>query len=617
MTGPVTVRNAVDTWTDAARPTKVIKQTSRLNLQTGSGVTKYGWLFFTLPFPRGAVITNATLRMYNAAAMTGSHTLSVRRAASKWSVNTIKDSTAPGVTGSTGTLTQTGAAANTQWAVDVTALMQEVSSGAAWYGFRLSTGSSSLEKWYATEDPSRDYRPVLIVSWSVGPEEPDTLRPSDGLAVAVTKPVLTYNFIDADGADDLMAHQVQIGVDEATTNAGVPGANLYDSGWVTTNLPQFDPTISAVNNNVPTNWPGLTDGGASWWWRVRAKDESGVVSPWSDAVEMKMVSQGALTITPTDYIWEGSPTFTLALAGHTLKSCRLEIYKTSSPNTLLWSSGKQTSGVINVPFGIIDDPTAQYIIKGYVWDEVNRVATVGQTVWTAVTQTLAVNFDNAVTPVSGLNFTSDPLFPIAVLTWTRAAGATQFQILRSEDGGTTWHYVDEIEESDANVGGTNYSWSDNNPPTYKTLKWRVVAVQGGHQSAVAEVSGQVRRLAPYLYRPKGVDAVRFLNPDRSMGWSDIHGLYEPMAGASMIVTQRLGKMRGSLAGRLVDDDSTGVTADEYLRRFKSMRANIGETLYVAIANQTFKINAYNFSWDVMTDTSGVTYVASFDWIEID
>lgn len=821
MIGPVYVRNAVDTWTDQSRSTKVIKQTARINLRTSGGANAYGWLFFTLPFPRGSKIVSAKLRMVNAEAQSGSHTLTVRRPDAKWSVNTIKYGTQPGVTGATGSLAKTGAAANTTWEVDIAALMQEVSSGAPWYGLRITTGASAVEKWYSSESSIPEYRPVLIVEWSEDPDEPDDLSPGDGLAVSVQFPTLTYDYSDPTGEGDQVAQQIQFAATEAALLADTPA---WDSGEVATTEPLY------VSNSG--SWPGVSIA-QTVWWRVRAKDSQGTWSVWSDPTSFIRTAKGVLALVPTDnYAWagtvndsnstltssvqaartnkafnprsistgylgemlarsswtrsfitgqtgpvadittaarytnvtedanvtgrgediygsasavaplpttgdwvkqpvtagqtitiskyvrssvastwrmstkfhdgvgnwvdaqqfgssvaatanewvrvfrtvvvpagathltarldngvaatfpdgatidttgllievsgtlgtyfdgatpdntditEGSPVFSWTWSGTTPKQYRLFLYKSDALEDDIYSSGLQPWATShNIPFGVVDDPNALYtlVIRGY--DDVDRVASTNDPIYVEVREDLAVIFSPLVASVTGLAMSSDPLLPLATLKWDHPGAPQEFQVLRSRDGGTTWRYVDEMDEDEAATGGSpEYKYDDDGAPSYDSVQWRVVAVIGGVQSQVALVSGTIRRLAPTLYRRGGLSPVSFMNAQVAMGFSDVHGIHDTLSGASVLVTQRLGKRRGSVSGRIIEENGFGVTAKQMLNRFLDMRDDVGENLFFARGDETFKVNAFNFSYTILTDRTGPTYEASFEWIEVD
>ena len=616
MPGPVTVKNAVDTWTDQLRATKVIPQSTRLALRTDAGQNAYGWMYFTLPFPRKVRIISAYLNMYSPATIAGSYTLTVRRAASKWAVNTIKYGAQPAVTGATDAfLARTGAAAKTAWSIPVTTLMQEVADGAAWYGFRITGSTTALTKWYASEATEGAYRPTLVVTWTTAPDEPDDLVPSQGRAVSVQYPLMTYDFSDPNGEADQASQQIQFAATDAALLANTPA---WDSGEVPTTVPQFASGATYGTATPVTTWPGIAVDQVVWW-RVRVKDLAGNWSVWSDPESFTRKAMGVADITSAS-ITEGSPSLALSYTGGgTPLHMRAMVYKVSDPGKMIWDSGMiawDTS--VTIPFGVIDDINEQYRVRLRVWDSVLRVATVGAPAYAEVVEDKAVTFSGAVSSVTSLNVASDPILPIAHLTWNHSGSPTHFQILRSLDAGVNWGYVGEVDAADAATGGSPaYAWDDTTPPAYTNIMWAVVAVVGGVQSNRVSDDASIRRLTTFLFRPDGSDVVAFLNTSRSMGFDDVHGLHEPLAGPAVLVTQKLGMRQGSVSGRLVDEIGIdGMTAKSMLASFKSMRKRVGEYLYLAYGDETIRVNAYNFAYDVITDASGVSYVASCNWIEV-
>jgi hypothetical protein len=284
----------------------------------------------------------------------------------------------------------------------------------------------------------------------------------------------------------------------------------------------------------------------------------------------------------------------------------------------IFDTGKVFSSAttVNVPFGVIKDASWTYRIHLRVWDTVYREAISGDPGFVEIeTGDLPVTFSGAVSSPTGLTFGTDLLLPTAELSWTHSAAPAYYQLLRSDNGGITYQYIKEAIGSSLNVGGTNYEWNDNTAPTNKNVKFRVVAVNGsGVQSAGPIADGAIRRVAPVLMAPDSTLPVLFLNPDRSMAFGDVQGVHEVLDGPPVLVTQKLGRHRGSLSGRMTDD--LGFTAEEQLANFLAHREMTGAEVLVGIANRTFRAFAYNFNYDIITDSEGVTYFGSFDWMEI-
>ncbi len=611
---PLVIKNAVDTWTDQAT-NKTVKQGARLRARAGAGNLRYMWLFFNPSWPVGATIISATLRIWNGSNITTSTQLTVERATAKWGVNKIKHSNIPGVGGTPVQITKATAAPDTMWEFNVAALVQTVANSGNWYGFRVASNNTTGAWWHASEatgDKAR-MRPQLIVEWSMPPEEPDGLSPSGNRNVSLQRPILMYDFNDEDGADDLASQQIQFGSSQALLDAGT---TTFDTGEMATTVPEYDTTLATPGGT----WAGLTSG-TNIWWRVRAKDSANIWSPYSESVQFGRLTKGTLTITsPTGgAIWEGSPEVTWTFTGRTQEAYQVAIAYADSPEEWLWDSGKTTGTAtsVTIPFGVIKDTSVAYIIIVRVWDTEDREATPNDPVYQqAVTASSTVQYDGAVTNIASLAMASDPVLPVAHLTWTRASTPAWYQVQRSLDGGTTWEYIAEEVGSDLLVSGTNYAYDDTTSPMYQAVQWRVVAVQTNRQSIGQTVSGQVRRIAPFLMEKNGDNAVCFLNPQRGRRYSDVQEVHEVLSGNAVLVSQRFGKRRGEVSGRLTSDPIPGVTAAQMAKRFERLHKKSGQDMVVAVADESIIVNAFNFQIEPITDASGITYQASFEWVEV-
>lgn len=611
MSAPVVIKNAVDVWTDESSG-KARRHTIRLQLRAGTNAKRYGWIFFNRAWSEDAKIISAKLRLWNGDDWSTSTTLTVFLAALKWDLDKIVWGNQPGTTGTSKTLNKASASPNTMWEIDVTTLLDTAVLAGDWFGFRVSTNRTTKGWLHSSQSPRGRFRPQLIVEWIDPPDEPDQLTPSGGLSVSKQKATLVYDYNDPMGDFSLSAHQLQFGSSQANLDAGT---TTYDSGEVPTTIPEFDTTLAAYSA-----WAGLADG-AGTWWRCRAKDAtSGEWSGWAESVEFYRNTKGVLTITGdiAASIKEGSPTATWTFTGRTQESYQVAVAYADSPDDWIWDSGIITSTANShpIPFGVITDATEQYVVTVRVWDTIDRIATPGDSTHVeAQTGPLSVTYDGTVTNITGLGMASDPLLPIAILSFSRTTTPDFFQVLRSEDG-VNWEYVIEELGTDALVSGSNYEIKDMAAPSYKQSYWKVVPVQGGKQGNGLVVSGSVRRLAPFLYRPDGTDACCFLNPKRSRKFLDVQELHEPLSGDAVLVTQRLGKASGWVSGRLTGDALAGVSADEMLARFKRLRRDSGQEMLIATANETHRGVAFNFNYEPVTDMSGVTYEAEFEWVEV-
>lgn len=611
MGSPVPIKNAVDAWGDEATG-RTRPNTAKLHVRGGVGTGRYAWLYFNKIWPEENIrIVSAYLQVYNVDAISISTTLNAYLLTGKWDVDKVRY---PGpAVGSFASVTKATAVAGEQWNINVTSLLQTAVNSGAWFGFRLTQSTTTSRTWHASESTTGRLRPTLVVEWAEIPDEPTDLTPSGGLAVSLAKPVLTYDYSDAMGDMILGSHQLQFG---ASTSALDAGTTTYDSGEVATSAPEFDTTLAAYSG-----WAGLADLALTAW-RCRVRDvTSGEWSPWADSVLFQRYTKGVLTITGdiATSLREGAPFVQWTFTGRTQEAYQVAVAYSDATDDWIWDSGRvvSTDTSFVIPFGVIVDTTRTYTVIVRIWDTVNRVSTPGDRAYVeAKTVALTATYDATVTNITSLAMASDPLLPRAILTFSRATAPDTFQVLRSDDN-ASWQFYMEVEAADALVSGTNYQIIDPGAPSYKTWYWKVVPVSTGHRMGTGMVvSGTVRRLAPFLYRPDGTDACVFLNPQRERGFTDVQAIHTPVGGDNVMVTQRLGKKTGRVRGRFITDALSGVTADEMLKRFLRLRRDSGMPMMVATANETVTAVALNFWYDILTDTSGITYDAAFDWMEI-
>jgi hypothetical protein len=413
----------------------------------------------------------------------------------------------------------------------------------------------------------------------------------------------------------------------------ITGANIPGGATITAVASSTSATISAAATGTASNTVATVNEGpystmltsTVQYWRCRLKDSAGVWSPWSNVSGGEdgflVIAKNALTITSpsagSPFFWSGSPTITWTFTGQ--ESYQVIIAKANNNEDWLWDSGKITSTdqTLTVPFGAIKDASATYTVIVRVWDTQPRENIPGDPAYVEASRNVTFNYDSTVAEVTSLNMASDPLYPIAHLTWNRSTQPTAWQIQRSSDAGVTWQYVAEALGSDLFVSGTSYAYDDTTAASYESYTWRALAVVGNVQSGDnPTTNGEVRRLAPWLMRPDGTDAVVFLNPQRSRQYANIQELHEYIGGPPVVVTQKLGMETGSVRGEFADDIITGVTAKMMKNRFNRIREDAGATMIVSIADEQFEAVPYNMQIDTLTHASGISYLASFDWVRV-
>ena len=204
--GQTVHRNTVDASVTSGKPSTNYADAKQLHLQTSAA---YAFLHFNRPFPLGATIVDAWLRVYTKGSWGITPTLTVRRPTAGWRANRLTWNNQPAVGGIDAQATHSSAIDGDEWAFDVKAALQAVSDGADWHGFRIGT-DAALARYLYSGNSSADLQPVLEVTWSQAPQAPSTLTPSGGRAVSIAKPVLSCDFTDHAGSTQMSGMQVQV-----------------------------------------------------------------------------------------------------------------------------------------------------------------------------------------------------------------------------------------------------------------------------------------------------------------------------------------------------------------------------------------------------------------------
>lgn len=609
MSEPIVVRDSIiDAWTNQAT-NKTRKKAARLHVKTQADADRMVFMYPARAWPRDATqMINAMLGLKNGEAWAGSVTVTVRLCEVKWDVDKLTFTNKPTVVGPSATMEKTGAAANTLWEIDVTDLLQYAMDTGKWYGFRI-TATGTATKWFHSSEAKREgQRPYLSLEWSEAPEAPDNLQPGGETHVSGQFPPFSMDHNDTLGSTDITMLELEIFAEGADVEVAVPE---FSTGQI--------PATEAEWTSAGSLWGGIELGTGNTW-RARTKDDA-EWSPWSDPETFYRTAKHTLTLLTIlgGTVYSPTPTVEWSFGG-TQTSFRVIVATSSNPSDWLWSSGKVpgTDTTYAIPFGVITDPDETYIIRVQVWDDVERVALVGDPDYTMVTSDpFVIGFDAAVTNITGLDLEVDPIFPVASLTFSRSSEPAEFFLLRSFDN-VTWEYVAEHDASDVLVSGTDYEIIDRTAPSYRPVYWRVVPVDGttGHQGVGMNVNGQIRRKAPMLFTPEGEDPCVFLNPDRSRNNNDVQEVYFPLNGEAVVVTQHLGRKMGKVSGVFTADGLAGTTAEEMLKSFRAHRKRKGQAVIVSTGNESFLAIPFNFDDDIIIDAEGIYYYAEFEWVEI-
>lgn len=241
MGAPVLLKNATDSYVSEKYPAKNYSTVNRLYLADNSAAdTRYAYMYFGVPSGMAnTTIISAKLRLYSGQGFGGAVTMSIARLSQKFTGTRVNWNTKPAVTGASISLTKTSAPVNTMWEYDVTAVMQQIANGAPWYGFRISA-TNSTTKWIHSAQAVAAYRPVLEITWSDAPDQPEVLVPDNGEVVSLEKPTLQWDFTDPSGDTTMQAYQLKVFTTEADALVAPEGANAVFDQVVFSDTPQAD-----------------------------------------------------------------------------------------------------------------------------------------------------------------------------------------------------------------------------------------------------------------------------------------------------------------------------------------------------------------------------------------
>lgn len=434
------LRSSVDAWVGEAAPTTNRGPAVRLNLTGPGSSERQAFIWFPRRVPAGAKVLSAILRVRLRGAWAGTNTVTATRVTQAWREGTINWNNRPSVTTTNQVAVSVVGGADKQVVeFDVTALMQTVANGAAFYGFRLALTQNVLRALRSSEDPDASLRPELELEWSEAPEAPDRLSPEGGDAVSISKPLLDWRFTDKLGTGDgtqQASSQVQISTSTDFT------APEYDSGKVANTESQWDLAATA--------YAGVADG-ATRYWRVRVWDGDDNESEWSATAEFHRDSPGTLVIdSPGATVPETTPPVSWTLTGATQERYRVTLFRVESSGALtqLWTTmATSTDDAVTPASGhIVTGPT--YRVRVEVWDDVDRVSD------EHLTEEQDFTYVRDGTPDSPTDLTASLVAGsnAVLLTWQRSSMPDYFA-LRVDDVEVS----DRIEPSDVFVSGTTYS----------------------------------------------------------------------------------------------------------------------------------------------------------------
>lgn len=652
--GSAVLANGLQTQIRADVPTGNFDHLTYGYLRNSTGGLIQLETYFTRPFPLKATITSATLYLYSGAtAQTGSVAISARRIKTAFSFTKVTWNTRPTTYYTPAhSTTKTGPiAGGTEWAIDVTAAMQSVSLGEAWYGWDIY--STSLNPALAIYGPTHSltqYRPRLEVEWSDEPDQPRTLSPSGGRAVSVAKPTLRCDYVDVSGDTSMNAMHVQ------TSSTSSFTAPIFDSGIVIKETPELDlslttsrtasvnttngsTTVTAVTGTFGSgdvgatiSGPGIPGGatitaftftttvtisvaatasatnvqaaiGAGFagindnqviYWRVRVQDGAGLWSEWSDPVDFKRDGKGALTLvnpsSGTPIVEETTPPFDWTFTGETQSAYQLTIIETNTLGQVKqWTTGKKTSTAtsLTIPAGVIRSPDSTYSANLRVWDTKQRESIAGDPAYVEVVRAFTYVPTATVTATTSPTAVGQTPYPRVLVGWQRATDPDSFTILRNRQV-----IAANLLPSEVRVSGSTFSYLDKSAHPFTTLTYEVQAVVNGKASASNPTAvTTLQHQGMWLSNTDHSISVLITGrDDRAVTYGEDSEIVLPVGATEpALVTNSLRGLEGTLTGELHSNMlGLSTTAQQWRDAFLRIKAQAGRTCWLTFGDRTIQ-----------------------------
>lgn len=602
-----TITSGKDSWVGSVRPNATHFSAPKLRVDSGEALA---FVHLKSPVPPGDTVVSAVLRVTVAVGATGSFTFSAKRVASRVDWSDLTWNNKPGVTGAAATDAVTDPAEGDVLEFDVTTHVQAIVDGDPNYGWRIESDLTDAVKFYGFDSGDGA---TLDVEYYTRPAAPTDLVPAG--IVSLVDPFLQASASDTTGEDEVAAVHVQVDSNASPTEdaEGTWTAPDFDSGTVASTVLELDLSTTA--------FAGLADAEVAYW-HIRFQNPAGVWSDWSDTVQITRDAKSSLTIDNPPVgatVLEPTPPILATFAG-TATAWRVRVVM-ADDNRLIWTeSGKRAATDPNdiawTPHKseALNDGLMYKVIVD-VWDDVDRVGSVGDPTYTRATREFTVADEVGVTAPTAVSVTQHATLPLAVVNFTRASAPDSFVIYR--DGKVA---EAEVDPSDVFVSGTSYAWTD---PALRdpmsTHSYRVRAVVNGEQSAKSSaVTGSVVPSGLWLIsQDRTLSCV--LAGDGIDGWSrqDEVTLYK-VHGREQLVQIRgsLGALGGSFAGDIYDHASR--TVEDLADDLEEIR-ELDEWVTLVAADYGAKVRLRDVTVSPHSDTreGRVWKRASFSFIESD
>lgn len=176
----------------------------------GSSDQRFSYLYHARPFPFGARILSAKLRLYLSGAWSGTNSLTCKRITTSWGENKLTWNNKPTVTATNSAAASVVSGVDGQMVeFDITNMMTDVSSGSAFWGWRIELSQHADRPFNSADNGTASLRPEFEVNWTLAPDAPSDLAPAAGDIVSSAYPALSWTMSFPGGGSETSA-QVQV-----------------------------------------------------------------------------------------------------------------------------------------------------------------------------------------------------------------------------------------------------------------------------------------------------------------------------------------------------------------------------------------------------------------------
>ncbi len=176
----------------------------------GSSDQRFSYLYHSRPFPIGARILSAKLRLYLNGAWSGTNNLTAKRITSTWGENKLTWNNKPNVTATnSASATVTSGVDGQMVEFDITNMMVDIASGLNWWGWRIELSQHADRAFNSADNGTATLRPEFEVNWTLAPDAPGDLAPAAGDIVASAYPALSWTMSFPGGGSETSA-QIQV-----------------------------------------------------------------------------------------------------------------------------------------------------------------------------------------------------------------------------------------------------------------------------------------------------------------------------------------------------------------------------------------------------------------------